>query len=200
MTMLWWLQRLWRLTSSGGLSAGEPQGPTVTVVEGDRPIRWRQVSRLEEARPDDRVFAFDSATGTVIFGDGSHGRRPAQGVTIRVRLTGSGTGGNVRGHAVRVIEYEFGYGLSVGARTPPGKVQQVMPADGWSLVEATPTGERLTPLVGWALLDPYVPLYREGGESYAPAEQTVRGLIAPAGGPVRIVDELVESFAGYRLT
>ena len=62
---------------------------------------------------------------------------------------------------------------------------EFLPAlDGWALVEATATGERLTPLVGWALLAPYVPFYRQGGESYTPAEQTVRGLIAPVGEPV----------------
>lgn len=191
--MLRWLERRRRPASPG-----ESRGLTVTVVEGDRPIPWRHVPRLDDARPDDRVFALDPDTGAVVFGDGRHGRRPPGGATIRVHLSGTGAAGNVGGYPVRMIDYEFRLGLVVGPRTPPGQIRQIMPADGWALVEHTSPGERLTPLVGWALLDPYVPPYRDGGEPYTPAEQTVRGLIAPRGGPVRIVDELAGTFAGYR--
>ncbi len=198
--MFGWLRRLLRPTDSVGLLAGNVPVPTVMVFEGDRSRVWRRVASLAEAGPEDRVFALDQATGTVIFGDGSHGHKPVEGATVRMRLPGLGAVGNVGGLDVRVIEYEFRYGVMVGARTPPGKIRQIMPAGGWSLVETTPAGERLTPLVGWALLDPYFPPYRELGQPYVPAEETVRGLVAPAGGPVRIVDELAESFAGYRLT
>ena len=37
---------------------------------------------LEEAGPDDQVFLIDVTTGAVVFGDGSHGRRPPAGATI----------------------------------------------------------------------------------------------------------------------
>jgi hypothetical protein len=58
--------------------------------------KWRQASGFAEAGPDDKVFAVDSA-GTIMFGDGTHGRRPAAGdaVTVSYRQR-SGSAGNVQ--------------------------------------------------------------------------------------------------------
>lgn len=71
-------------------------------------------------------------------------------------------------------------------------------AEGWYAVELPTSGERLIPLLGWALLDRYFPPYRNGNESPLLTTETVRGLIAPAGRAVRIVDELSALTGGYR--
>ena len=46
---------------------------------------------LAEAGPDDHVFLVDVTTGTVVFGDGRHGRRPPDGAAITTTYrTGNG--------------------------------------------------------------------------------------------------------------
>jgi hypothetical protein len=196
--MFEWLTRLLSRAGRRGDPRSHSEGTTVAVIEDGRLVPWQRVDRLDEAGPEERVFAVDPATGTIRFGDGVHGREPDPGQVMRVRSGGSGAVGNIGDVSVRLIEYEIRYGDAFKAQSLPGKIHQIMPAGGWKLVEKVLGGERLTPLVGWALLDPYVPPFREGGQPYIPAEQSVRGLIAHAGGTVRIVDELAQNFAGYR--
>lgn len=57
---------------------------------------WTRVTDLRDAGPRDAVYALDRDDGTVIFGDGIHGRMPQVGNTIQVSYRiGSGSSGNV---------------------------------------------------------------------------------------------------------
>ncbi len=53
---------------------------TAKVYVGGR--RWREVDRLATAGPKAHVFALDQSTGTIIFGDGTHGAVPPAGMEI----------------------------------------------------------------------------------------------------------------------
>jgi hypothetical protein len=61
------------------------------VVDG---IRWRRVATLAEARPDDKVFVLDPEAGTIVFGDGVHGRVPDEGSSIELGLRYGAGGGS----------------------------------------------------------------------------------------------------------
>lgn len=177
----------------------EPAGISVTVGFDGRSERWRLVTDLAEAGPQDAVYVLDPETGQVMFGDGEHGRRPLAEAIVQVRYgAGPGTQGNLTGQGPLIDGYDYGLQLTPTVPTPPGKIRQIMPADGWYAVELRRAGERLIPLVGWALLAPYSPPYRNGSEPPLVTTESVRGLIAPGGGPVRIVDELSALFGGYR--
>lgn len=66
---------------------------------------WSEVDALADAGPEDKVFALDS-DGHVVFGDGTHGRRPAEAAMVTVSFVqGGGSAGNV--------------GLSVTTPWPP---------------------------------------------------------------------------------
>jgi hypothetical protein len=57
---------------------------------------WTRVRSLDDTGPDDTVFVVDS-TGTVTFGDGTHGRRPSSQSAVTVSHTrGGGGAGNVQ--------------------------------------------------------------------------------------------------------
>jgi hypothetical protein len=67
-------------------------GPEVSV-DGER---WEYVASLAEASPDARVYSIDHETGILIFGDGTHGRRPPDGSRIAARFRhGSGRKGDL---------------------------------------------------------------------------------------------------------
>ncbi|MFI9561469.1 hypothetical protein [Nonomuraea endophytica] len=58
------------------------------VVPGSQTVRvggteWSAVADLSTAGPDDAVYSFNTKTGEIRFGDGQHGRIPAQGAQIR---------------------------------------------------------------------------------------------------------------------
>ncbi|MFC5824682.1 hypothetical protein [Nonomuraea insulae] len=58
------------------------------VVPSSQSVRvggaeWRAVGDLSQAGPDDAVYSFDTKSGEIRFGDGSHGRIPAEGEKIR---------------------------------------------------------------------------------------------------------------------
>ena len=62
-------------------------------VDGDA---WISISSLAEAGPEDKVFALDRETGTLVFGDGIHGNIPPIGATLTVSYrSGGGAVGNV---------------------------------------------------------------------------------------------------------
>ena len=167
---------------------------TVTVIADGREQVWHRVEDLACAGPEDAVYVVDS--GGVRFGDGRQGRLPPDGSTVRVgHRDGSGAFGNIAGRLVVSQLYEFVYRVDA---EPPGEIRQIMPAAGWFAVEASPAGEELRPLVGWALLEPYMPPYSSGGEPRPVTTQSVRGLVAMASEPVRIVDEQSPDFLGYR--
>ncbi len=164
----------------------------VTVLSDSEPEHWRQVEDLREAGPDDAVFALDRHSGEVRFGDGEHGRRPPDGAVVRASYF------NGRRLKAGDLTVEQVYQREPARRPTTGKIVQIMPADGWSLVQRLSGQESLQPLVGWALLDPPVPLYRNGGDPPPVAVQAVRGLVVGPAGTVQLVDELAPSFAGYR--
>lgn len=57
---------------------------------------WMQVASLQQTGADDKAFALDPEDGTVRFGDGEHGRRPASGAAITVSYRqGGGSAGDV---------------------------------------------------------------------------------------------------------
>lgn len=196
-----------------GRQPKEPEAPTgqrrravdvadisVTVGFDGRSEPWRGVADLADAGPDEAVFTLDPETGQVVFGDGTLGLRPPDDAIVQVRYRdGLGAQGNLTGHGALIEGYDYGLQLTPTVPTPQGKIRQIMRADGWYAVELRTAGERLIPLVGWALLDPYFPPYRNGNELPLVTAQSVRGLIAPGGAPVRIVDELSALFGGYRL-
>ena len=56
---------------------------------------WIEVRSLAGSGPDDRHFTLDRDTGHVTFGDGEHGRRPAEGSRVEATYRGgSGRAGN----------------------------------------------------------------------------------------------------------
>lgn len=69
----------------------------------DAPVRvhvdgepWHAVSDLANAAPDAAVFTLDATDGTIRFGDGHRGRRPADGARVSATYrTGSGAPGSV---------------------------------------------------------------------------------------------------------
>lgn len=54
-------------------------GSQKIMVDG---VAWKRVSRLADAGPNARVYTFDAETGVVEFGDGVHGKIPAEGASI----------------------------------------------------------------------------------------------------------------------
>lgn len=66
-------------------------------------VPWREVSRLESAGPEERVFTMEYAQGVICFGDGRHGRIPPDRAdeSIRVRYsTCDGALGNIEPHMI----------------------------------------------------------------------------------------------------
>ena len=56
---------------------------------------WIEVPSLAESGPEDRHFTLDRESGRVTFGDGVHGRRPAEGSLVEATYRcGSGRSGN----------------------------------------------------------------------------------------------------------
>jgi hypothetical protein len=54
----------------------------LTTSQGGIAEEWTEVEDFLGSGPEDRHFVLDHETGTVTFGDGEHGRRPATGSTI----------------------------------------------------------------------------------------------------------------------
>ena len=69
----------------------------IEVSEHGTYVPWQPVAHFAASRPDDRVYRFDSATGTVQFGDGIRGSRPAPNARIRAAYYryGGGRQGNL---------------------------------------------------------------------------------------------------------
>ncbi|TDD13766.1 alpha-L-arabinofuranosidase C-terminal domain-containing protein [Nonomuraea diastatica] len=59
-----------------------PVVPRSQVVRVDG-AEWRAVGNLSQAGPDDAVYSIDAKRGEIRFGDGKHGRIPAEGARIR---------------------------------------------------------------------------------------------------------------------
>src|SRR5215470_11720377 len=65
-----------------------------TVLVDGEP--WTETASLENAGAEDKVFMVDHSTGTLRFGDGTHGRQPNSGAEVSVSFRqGGGGAGNV---------------------------------------------------------------------------------------------------------
>ena len=74
------------------------------VVDG---THWRRLDTFAEAGPDDEVYMVDPKAGTIVFGDGVHGRVPGEGSSIELGVRYRTGGGSYRlqappGSVVRV--------------------------------------------------------------------------------------------------
>lgn len=58
-----------------------PVGPDTQTVRVDGNL-WQEVSDLSGSGPGDRVYLIDDASGTVTFGDGTHGAVPRAGAAV----------------------------------------------------------------------------------------------------------------------
>lgn len=75
-----------------------------TQIESD----WYEALDWDRAGPHDRVYRLDPEAGEIIFGDGRHGRIPADGITVHASYRlGSGANGNIgTGILSRVIGWQ----------------------------------------------------------------------------------------------
>ena len=74
---------------------GRSRGVALAIRENGAVEEWVEVPSLAESGPDDRHFTLDRETGRVTFGDGEHGRRPAEGSRVEATYRcGSGRTGN----------------------------------------------------------------------------------------------------------
>jgi len=65
-----------------------PVDPSAVQLYADgRPNPWRQVADLGTTRPRARVYELRPDSGEIVFGDGTHGRIPAEGRTFHVSYT-----------------------------------------------------------------------------------------------------------------
>lgn len=77
----------------------------IEVSENGIYVPWQQVANFSGSGLNDRVYQFDASSGSVIFGDGIRGKRPAPGERIRVArfCAGGGSSGNLPAGSVRQL-------------------------------------------------------------------------------------------------
>ncbi len=77
----------------------------IEVSENGGYLPWQQVTNFSGCSLNDRVYQFDAASGSVIFGDGIRGKRP--GPTERIRAArfcaGGGSSGNLPAASVKQL-------------------------------------------------------------------------------------------------
>jgi len=72
----------------------DPAGVFAVRVDNEE---WKETLSLSEAGPEDNVFVVDRATGQVMFGDGTHGRRPPVDAVVTVTYRdGAGVEGDAQ--------------------------------------------------------------------------------------------------------
>jgi hypothetical protein len=81
-------------------------------------VIWESRDHLLFSGANDRHFAIERAEGRILFGDGTHGKIPPQGATVRARVyqTGGGTIGNVPSGAIKQV---LGGGAGIEAAFNP---------------------------------------------------------------------------------
>lgn len=103
---------------------------TLDVAEGSSLVRWKQVLRLCDCGPDDRVYALDPVAARVTFGNGVNGMIPPQDADIQVAYAASnGAAGNMarnRKWAVHGMTGLFGVNPDpvTGGSDPSGWLEQ----------------------------------------------------------------------------
>lgn len=94
---------------------------TLLVDEGGGFQVWREVDDLASSQPNDKCFAMNKGTGTIIFGDGHHGRVPAAGsnnVKAAPYRFGGGTKGNVGAGTITRLRDSHPFVTSVTNKEP----------------------------------------------------------------------------------
>jgi predicted phage baseplate assembly protein len=83
----------------------DPESLNIEVSEQGAYVAWRQVANFSGCGINDRVYQFDSASGSVVFGDGIRGMRPAPDSRIRAAYyrAGGGTAGNLAAGSIKQI-------------------------------------------------------------------------------------------------
>jgi hypothetical protein len=83
----------------------DPQSLVIQVSEQGAYVNWRQVNHFSGCGVNDRVYQFDPASGSIIFGDGIRGMRPAPDSRIRVAYyrAGGGAQGNLPVGSIKQI-------------------------------------------------------------------------------------------------
>lgn len=116
----------------------DPQSLVIQVSEQGAYVTWRQVNHFAGCSVNDRVYQFDPASGSVIFGDGIRGMRPSPDSRIRAAYyrAGGGTQGNLPANSIKQI-------LSANANEV--KVQQDWPITGGVDAETVSQAEKRIP-------------------------------------------------------
>ena len=99
---------------------------------------WQQLANFSGAGLNDRVYQFDASTGSVIFGDGIRGKRPAPGERIRAArfYAGGGASGNLPAGSVRQL---------LSGNAAELQVQQDWPLSGGQEAESVAQAEQRIP-------------------------------------------------------
>jgi hypothetical protein len=97
----------------GNVLAGTLEVGILESIEPDAQlVTWTEIASLDNAGPNDRVFELDAEAGTLLFGDGAHGRIPPLAVTagtviaLRYRW-GGGVTGELDAGAITVSAAQF---------------------------------------------------------------------------------------------
>jgi len=75
------LESIWVLEPSAAVDRKKED--VTKAVRGKVWVRWNQVSNFSESDEKSRHHVLDTASGLVRFGDGTHGRIPPRGATIK---------------------------------------------------------------------------------------------------------------------
>lgn len=116
----------------------DAQSLIIEVSEQGAYVPWQQVANFAGYGVNDRVYQFDAASGSVMFGDGIRGMRPAPDSRIRAAYyrAGGGTQGNLPADSIKQI-------LSANASLV--KLQQDWPISGGLDAETVAQAEKRIP-------------------------------------------------------
>lgn len=110
----------------------------IEVSENGIYVPWQQVANFSGRGVNDRVYQFDASSGSVIFGDGIRGKRPAPGERIRAArfCAGGGSSGNLPVGSVKQL---------LSANPTELQVQQDWPLSGGQEAESVAQAEQRIP-------------------------------------------------------
>lgn len=110
----------------------------IEVSENGLYVPWQPVENFSGSSLNDRVYQFDASTGSVIFGDGIRGKRPAPGERIRAAryCAGGGSSGNLPSASVKQL---------LSANAAELQVQQDWPLSGGLEAESVAQAEKRIP-------------------------------------------------------
>jgi len=84
----------------------DPASLRLEVEQGQAFRPWTRVPYFAASGPEAPVYRFDAASGLIVFGDGIHGRRPAEGARIRIAALryGGGSAGNLPAGSIQALD------------------------------------------------------------------------------------------------